>query len=68
MYPAKAAAVKDAAGTSLDIAGVANFQGCLSEYDLLPQKEIITVTDSYGTFTDERISTYHYCHPEDDQD
>ncbi|MCY3578724.1 MAG: fibronectin type III domain-containing protein [bacterium] len=67
MYPTKAAAVKDAAGTSLNIAGIANFQGCLSEYDLSPQMDPITVTKIYGTFTDERTSTYHYCLPEDDQ-
>ena len=67
MYPTKAAAVKDAAGTSLNIAGIANFQGCLSEYDLSPQMDNITVTKIYGTFTDERISNYHYCLPEDDQ-
>ena len=66
MYPAKAAAVRDAAGTSLDIAGLENFLGCLSEYDLSAQEDIITVTNAYGTFTDERISTYHYCHIDDD--
>ena len=68
LYPVKAAAVKDAAGTSLDTAGITTFQGCLPEYDLSPQKDTIIVAKSYGIFTDERISTYHYCHSEDEQD
>lgn len=55
---------EDAAGTSLDVAGITNFQGCLSEYDLSDQSDVVTVTNTYGTFTDERISTYHYCLPD----
>ena len=64
LYPVKAAAVSDAAGASLNVEGITNFQGCLSEYDLSPQTDTITVINTYGSFTDERISTYHYCKPE----
>ena len=64
LYPVKAAAAADAAGTSVNVQAIANFQGCLSEYDLTPQSETITITNTYGTLTDERISTYHYCLPD----
>ena len=63
LYPVKAAAAADA-GTSLDVQGIANFQGCLAEYDLSPQTETITETNTYGPLEDERNSTYHYCLPD----
>gem|GEM_PF-5753936 len=63
LYPVKAAAEADAVGTSLDVVDIENLQGCLSEYDLSPRMDTITVTNIYGTFTDERISTYHHCLP-----
>ena len=64
MYPVKAAAEADAASTSLDVAGITNFEGCSTDYDLSPQTDVITVTKTYGSFTDERVSTYHYCLPD----
>jgi hypothetical protein len=63
MYPVKAAAVADVAGTTLNVTGITNFLGCISKYDFEPQIDTITVTKTYGTFTDERISTYHHCLP-----
>ncbi len=63
LYPTKAAALADV-GTNLDVHGVANFRGCLAEYDLSPQTETTTKTNTYGTLTDTRIGTYHYCFPD----
>ena len=63
LYPIKAAAVADA-GTSLDVQGIANFQGCLAEYDLSPQTDYEADVHRYGTLIDIRISTYHYCLPD----
>ena len=64
VYPSKEAAVADAAGTNLDVQSITNFEGCLAEYDLSPQTETLTDSHTYGTFTDVRISTYHYCLPD----
>ena len=63
LFPVKAAAVA-AAGTSLDVQGIANFQGCLSGYDFSPQTETINDSHTYGTLTDIRITTNHYCLPD----
>jgi hypothetical protein len=63
LYPTKAAAAKDAAGTSLNITGLQSFNGCLSTYKFAAWEDEITKIKTYGTFTDERISTYHYCRP-----
>ncbi len=63
LYPVKAAALADA-GTSLDVQGMANFQGCLAEYDLSPQTDYESDVHRYGTLTDIRFATYHYCLPD----
>ncbi len=63
LYPTKSAAAADA-GTNLDVHGVVNFRGCLAEYNLSPQTETTTKTNTYGTLTDTRIGTYHYCLPD----
>lgn len=64
MYPVKAASVADAVGTTMDVAGIQNFQGCSSEYDLSSQSNTITVSHVYGSLSDTRISTYHHCLPD----
>lgn len=46
-----------------DIGRCRCFEGCSSDYDLSPQSDVVTVTNTYGSFTDERISTYHHCLP-----
>lgn len=35
-----------------------------SDCDLSDQTDVITVTNDYGSFTDERVSSYHYCLPD----
>ena len=59
LFPTVSAAI--AAGTPLNTANVA---GCLSPYEITSRSETITEEQTYGSsFTDTRISTYHYCDP-----
>lgn len=60
LFPTVAAAI--AAGTPLT---TTNSAGCLSPYKIRPRSETITETNTYGSFTDKRVSTYHYCDPKE---
>ena len=56
LFPTAAAAI--AAGSPLT---TTNTAGCLSPYQITPRSDTVTDTSTFGTFTDTRKSTYHYC-------